>query len=177
MKQGLVFKQISQLLLLLVLSYHLLGCSSQSSDPGLEKAAQVIQYMMRPKNLSRSIFSAAFADPKASNFVSYIFSPMGAAEWPIPMDDFEKEQMQSIGAPIAPADISYNPLELATEKSRQIVVKFDDDKNLVIAEAYDNPNNPPIFVKEWELSKVKPAAGIKEMFESNRGMGMSYQLF
>jgi len=55
----------------------LTSCGGQSSDPGLEKAAQVIQYMMVPRNLSRSAFSVAFTDPKPSNFVSYIFSPMG----------------------------------------------------------------------------------------------------
>jgi len=60
-----------------IYGWTLTSCGGQSSDPGLEKAAQVIQYMMVPRNLSRSAFSVAFTDPKPSNFVSYIFSPMG----------------------------------------------------------------------------------------------------
>jgi len=153
------------------------GCGGQSSDPELEKAADVIHYMMVPRNLKRSAFAAAFENPTPSKFVSYIFSPMGAAEWPMPADDFEREQMQSIGAPIAPANIGFSPLKVSGQHNRQIVVKYNDETNMVIVEAYNNQAEEAIFTREWELPSVKPAPGVREIFESNKGMGLSYQSF
>lgn len=170
-------KMVGIVFISIVLLLGEIGCSETKSDPELEKAAEVIRYLLIPKNLKRSAFSAAFDNPTPKDFVSYIFSPMGSAEWPTPMDEYEREQMQAIGAPITPANVGFNALTVSGQYNRQIVVKYDNERNKVIAEGYTDPSSDAIFVKEWELVRVKPAVGVKEMFESNKGMGLSYQSF
>jgi len=56
-------------------------------------------------------------------------------------------------------------------------VKYNNETNMVITEAYNNSTSEPVFIKEWELARVNPAPGVKEIFESNKNMGLSYQSF
>ena len=77
----------------------------------------------------------------------------------------------------APSDIAYSPLKISDNKGRQIVVKYNNETNMVITEAYNNSTSEPVFIKEWELARVNPAPGVKEIFESNKNMGLSYQSF
>jgi hypothetical protein len=57
------------------------------------------------------------------------------------------------------------------------VVRFDDSDGVVMVEGYIDPNTDPVLEMEYELHLVKPAPGVKELFESNLDLGMDYQAF
>jgi hypothetical protein len=155
------------------------GCDLQPPSD-LDQAAKVIQYMMKPNHLARSAFAAAFSDPKPSQFVSYLFSEMGAAEWPAAdtlADELEREQMKAIGAPMLPAGVAFVPRMVDPERGRQLVVMFDDSRGVVIVVGYENPAQTPVFKREWILPHVDPVPGVRAMYQAGLQAGMSYQSF
>jgi len=155
------------------------GCGRQPPSD-LNDAAKVIQYMMKPSHLARSAFAAAFSDPKPSEFVSYIFSEMGATEWPAAdtgADELEREQMMAMGAPMLPAGVAFVPRMVDPERGRQLVVKFDDSRGVVIVVGYEDPAQVPVFKREWVLPHVDPVPGVRAMYQAGLQAGMSYQSF
>lgn len=158
----------------------MLGACGESASPDLKKSVHVIRYMMAPKHLSRSMFSAAFENGKPSQFVSYIFSDMGAAEWPPSAewaDEMERRQAEAVGMPIIPKGVAFVHSRIDPTKSKQVVVTFDDEKSLVIVEAYTDPAKTAVLHHEWPFKPVKPHAGIAELYRSNAELGMSNQAF
>lgn len=161
--------------------FYAISCGGKA--PGeIEQGANVIGSMLKPANLSRSMFAAGFPDGKPSQFVSYFFSDMGVAEWP-PTEgstEFTKEEMTAMkraGQAIMPAGVAFVPLKPAADKGKQIVVKFDNAGGVVITEGYIDPSQKPVLVKEWKLPGVSPAPGVMMMYQSNMQSGMSNQAF
>ncbi len=152
----------------------------ESEPPELARGAQVVENMLRPSILSRMAFCVAFPDGTPSQFVSYLFSEMGAAEWPPSEEwasDAEREQMELIGLVLAPKGVAFVPLRPDPGRGKQIVLRFDDDRGVVIADAYLDPGGRPVFTREWKLPRVTPAPGIELLYESNRDMGLKAQSF
>jgi hypothetical protein len=153
------------------------ACAEQVPQE-LNQAAKVIKFMMKPSNLSRSSFSVLFDQHKPSEFVSYIFSEMGASEWPMGGGLDDPEQLQSIGAPVPPTDVSFASRKPDLENMKQIVVGFDDAKGVVTIAAYLDPTKPSVFEREWIFpTTIKSAPGIDEMTQSVLQMGVSYESF
>lgn len=147
------------------------------APPELKQAARVVEFMLQPRNLSRSAFSAFFPECKPSEFVSFTFSGMGAAEWPdseamAEHDPMIRDQAKAIGAPLMPKDVAITPRELDPERGKQIVIKADDARGVVIVVGYAAPNLPPLLVREYKVPKVEPAADIKALIEPYRDPGL-----
>ncbi len=167
-------KFISLFLSLLII----IACSGKSEPPELKKAAHIIKYMMASKNLSRSAFSVAFDNPTPSQFVSYIFSVMGSAEWPPSVMEMSPDEAKMSGIPLMPEGIAYVSREKDMEKGKQIVVNYDDGRGVVIVKGFTDPKEEAVLLREWSLpKKIKPAPGAKDMYDSNLQMGMSIQSF
>lgn len=164
-------------LLILLLSN---DCTRKKEPIELKQAAHAIYWMMAPLQRSRSAFSAAFQNPKPSQFVSYLFSDMGAAEWP-PSEDYpdiiELEELKRARLPVIPAGVSYSPLKPDVNKGKQIVVKYNDDKNIIIVEGYIDPQQQPVLLRTWDFLPASVTTQAKFIFDSNRAMGLSYQSF
>ena len=144
-----------------------------------EKAAKAVHWIILPHNLCCSLFTVAFPDGKPSEFVSYLFSDMGIAEWP-PYEgsgEFSPEELKFMNITQIPMDIELVPLYPDPEAGKQLVVKFDDNRGMVIVEGYMDSDSEPVLVREWKLPDVEPAVGIKEIYESNSEMGMSDRTF
>ena len=156
----------------------LLACS-QGVPPELTQAAYVIHYMMKPANLSNSAFSAALENPKPSQFVSYIFSEMGVAEWPDSdaFGELEREQIRAVGAPTVPDGVAFVPRTLDPERGKQIVVGFDDPRGMVIVEGYVDPRSEPVIKRDWRLQNVSPALGMRQKFRTAAEAGFADQAF
>lgn len=173
-------KRAYRLFILISILGFLIACGGGSAPPKLEQGIRVITSMLQPRNLSRSMYAAAF--PKggsASEFVSYIFSDIGAAEWPDHESMGDPEQARAIGIPLSPSGVSFVPLEPdpTLENEMQIVVKADEKKDIVIIEAYTDPTKEPIKVVKRKVPKVEAAPGVKEMLQSNLQTGATYQKF
>lgn len=160
----------------LALMLALTACGG-SAPPELQRGVQMIRWMTAPMHLPRSMYSA-IQDGKASTWVSYFFSDMGAAEWPeseesAARDPMIKEQAKAVGMPLAPKGVTFAANAPNPAKGKQIVLKADDARGVIIVEAYNNPSSKPLLVEEIPLPKVQPAPGVAEMWRNAADLGMS----
>ncbi len=126
--------------------------------PELNKGVQVVRYMSAKPQMVRSSFVLVYPDAQPSDFVSWLFSELGAAEWPdseayAEIDPTVREQAKAIGAPLVPKDVQIVPLFPKIEMGKQVVVKFDNARGVIIVEGYLDPQKPPVLTQEWKLPK------------------------
>ncbi len=136
---------------LLMLPMFFMDWSGGGDYPQLEKAGRVVRHMSAPRQLQRSSFTAFYPKGKPSEFVSWMFSEMGAAEWPPSeweLDPTERDGMRSAGMPIIPKRVRIYS-RLKKNGSKQIVVKADDGRGLILIEGYLAPDQPPVLSKQW----------------------------
>lgn len=155
----------------------LTACDSMSPPAELRRGVQLIRWMTMPEQLSRSMYSTV-QDGKASTFVNYVFSDMGAAEWPESEEAAEhdpaiKKRAATALLPLSPKGVTYSANAPNPAKGRQVVLKADDARQMIIIEAYDNPSAEPLMRDEIPLSKVQSAPGVAEMARSAMESGMS----
>ena len=140
---------------LLVLPLLYMDWGTPSEYPRLDRAVQVVRYLSAPDRIKRSSFLAVYPEGRPSEFVKWMFSPMGTAEWPPAEDGVDTmalEQAKSIRMPVSPAKTRIVPeTPRPDEPSRQLVVKGDDARGMLMVEAYRNPGGPPVFTREWVL--------------------------
>jgi hypothetical protein len=152
------------------------GCGSKIS-PELEQAKDVLSHFLAPMQLQSSMFAVAYPECKPSQFAAYILSPAGGAELPIResiAQDEDKEMAAAIGMPLWPDGVSMVRDKPDPARGKQLVLKHDDAKNMLIIEAYDNPSSEPSAIYEWVLVKVAPTQQAKMVFEANAESGMSF---
>lgn len=136
----------------------LVGCdqSSLQTDKSLFKAVFSVKKMTSKRFISRTGFMA-LSSKKPSDYVSYLFSTAGMAEWP-PSEGSEKslemQQAKSIGDTPLPAGVKIVPYKVETNSGKQIVVMPDDKKWEIVVEAYIDPRNPAVFKKSWAFPKL-----------------------
>lgn len=157
----------------------LLAACGSSEDAELKQASSVILWMSAPMNLQRSMFSAAYPDCKPSEFVAFIFSQMGSAEWPPSIEEAEndptvRDQTDAVRMPLVPQSVAFVAHKIDPAKGKQLVITFDDERRVVIVTAYLDPASEPQFIREFTLERVTPAPGVREMFQSNVETGMGY---
>lgn len=145
---------------LLMLPLFFMDWSGGGEYPQLEKAGRVVRFMSAPRQLRRSSFMVAYPEGKPSEFVSWMFSDMGAAEWPPSewelMDEEERRALRAMGIPIIPKGVGIHS-HLKKEGSRQVIVKADDALGLVIIEGYLTPGQPPVLTKHWPFQLPRSA--------------------
>ena len=95
------------------------------------------------------------------------------------LDANEAQAMRSAGIPMIPENVLLAPLKPDREAKHksQLVVRFDNERGVIIVDGYTNPTQKPLFTQEWPLPKVTPAPGVQELFESQVERGASYQAF
>ncbi len=174
MKFCRVFPALALLLLALT------ACDKLGPPPELRRGVQLVRWMTTPEQLSRSMYST-FQDGKASTLVSFMCSSMGASEWPETEESAErdprlKDQAAAARLPLSPKGVAFVADAPNPAKGRQIVLKADDARQMLIVEAYDNPSQKPLVVEEIPLPKVKPAPGVAEMARAATEAGMSPQM-
>lgn len=161
----------------LTLLLMLAACDNVGPPPELKRGVQLIRWITAPERMAKSMYSA-IQDGKASTWVSYFFSDMGAAEWPETEEAAERdpaiaERAKSAGLPLAPKGISFFADKPNPEKGRQIVLKADDTRGVIIVEVYDTPSAKPLLVEEIPLARAKPAPGVEELARGAMESGMS----
>lgn len=94
-------------------------------------------------------------------------------------DDDEAQAMRSTGTPVMPKDVAIVPLQpnLEEKRKRQLVVRYNDSRGVIIVDGYTDPTQKPVFTREWTLPTVAPGPGVRELFESQVETGIAYQTF
>jgi len=153
----------------------LTACSMQSTPPDIEQAAKSMKRMLAPSNLSRSAFYVAYPNGGPSKYITYLFSPMGTAEWPLSEDNLEGlsgADLRAGGITPLPKGVAIVAHQPQAGKGKQLVLSADDTRGVVVARGYLSGNEEPVLTEEWELKKVEPAPGVKAMYRSNLDMGI-----
>ena len=139
------------------------GCVEKGPEEPqeLKRAAQAVAYMVAPKHLERSSFYAIYPEGKPSQFVKWMFSTFGTAEWPPAEDSPDEAALEgaiALRIPIIPRDVAIIRDKPDADLAKQLVVRADDLKGMVIAEGYLAPEGPPVLTREWKLTRFKVTA-------------------
>ena len=150
----------TKLSLILLIGAMLAGCVEKSPEEPqeLKRAAQAVAYMIAPKQLARSSFYAIYPEGKPSQFVKWMFSTFGTAEWPPAEDSPDEAALEGAMAlriPIIPRDVAIIRDKPDPDAGKQLVVRPDDLKGAVIAEGYLKPEGPPALIRVWKLTRLK----------------------
>jgi len=126
----------------------------------LRKGIAVVRYMSAPRQLQRSSFLLAYPNGTSEQFLSWMFSPLGVAEWPpyeggLEFSPEEEAMVRKTGMPFIPAGLVLVFQEPDMEKGRQVVIKADTEQRLLIAEGYEDPEEFPAVMKEWSFPGIE----------------------
>ena len=122
---------------------------TDSVPADLRQGAAFIRSLTSPRQLRQSTFMGLEHSGRPSELVSFLLSPLGAAEWPGPGPD---EEMPGLGfVPRVPAGLHFSHLSPDTQFARQIVLRGDDARNMIIVEGYLDPMLPPALRVEYDL--------------------------
>jgi hypothetical protein len=122
--------------------------------PELNRAISVVRYMSADRQLKRSAFRLAHPKATPEKFVEWMFSPMGTAVWP-PFEgggEFSQEEqkmIQKTGMPFFPSGVSVVAKNPDLSRGRQVVVRGEDERQILVVEGYLDPEAPAVVVKEW----------------------------
>lgn len=127
------------------------------------------------------MFPVVLPNGTARQWVSYYFSTMGSAEHPPSEEHAAEEEVQMSRAarmPLWPKGVAVVHTEPNPTFGRQVVLKWDDARAVVIVEAYVDPAFPPDIVREIKLPKVTAANELPRISaQSQLEMGGTYQSF
>jgi hypothetical protein len=164
---------LAPVLLLLVAA----GCSPP--PPDLAGAVALVASRLSPRGLERSAFYAVHPEGTPSDFVSFFFSPLGKAEWvPDPSTAPEgvvlvgPDGLLDVGGELPPGGVGLAAEQPDPRLRRQVVLRADDERGVVIAAAYELPGRDPVLVRELALPRVTPAPGVAEMALENLRLGV-----
>ena len=138
---------------LLTLPIVFMDWEEEAEYPTLEKAERIVRHMSAPRQLKRSSFLLVFPEGKPSDFVNWMFSSLGAAEWPPSQEEWEDmggDSEDPAGIPILPKDVGIFSSP-RSDVTKHIIVKSDDRKGLIIIEGFLKPGEPPVLVKQWSF--------------------------
>jgi molybdopterin-guanine dinucleotide biosynthesis protein len=97
------------------------------------------------------------------------------------MDPIFREQSSAIGMPLIPEGVAFTDRSPKSELGRQIVVRFDDSRDLVIIEGYVDPTQLPVLTveREFRVPTLRPQERelLRQIAESNLQLGASAQAF
>jgi hypothetical protein len=167
---------IRNLFTVLLLAFALVGCGSglSGASPELEQAVRAVRHMTAPNQLSRSAFFAAYENGTPSQYVSFLFSDIGAAEWPVATSADEAEAMRAARIPVFPDNVLLTRDSPSSQAKPQLVIRGDDRRGMIVVEGYKTPGKPPVLREEWALAKVSPAPGVREIFDDQVRQGAGY---
>lgn len=123
--------------------------------PELEGAVRVVRYLSSKRNIKQSSFLVYYPKGKATDFVNWMFSGAGKAEWPPIKGGLEpdlEEGTQAIGIPLTPKEVRLVAITPDKKAKKQVVVTADDAQGLIRVDGYLDPLQAPVFSKEWTLT-------------------------
>ena len=151
-----------------------LATSCQSGvDEDLKQANDSLAKMTTKRNLAKSCFSVVYPQGDVANFVNYLFSDLGAAEWPIAFDEMEAEQIESIGQTPLPRNVVVSPLKRNQLNSKEIVLAPDLENQVVVVKGYLPGSQEVVWENQWSLGTAQASEDTQQLCQSNLETGIS----
>ena len=124
----------------------------------LRQAEKVLRHVSSEQQIQQSSFPMIQIEKTPSNFVNWMFSPLGTAGWHVSENysEFSADEMKIIkqNSPVVPNNVDIFANRPRFTRGKQVVVKADDYRRMLIAEAYVKPNRKPVFVSEWPFPEL-----------------------
>ena len=135
------------------------GCEG-AVPADLDRAAKVIRFMSEENKLEKTSFPALYPKCLPSEFVKWLFSEKGLAEWPDSLDNDDsnpdvRNKAFKEGAPIVPTNVHFFAGKTDPNSGRQLIVKANDVSRIIIVEGYGDPQKKPDLKREWSLPVIK----------------------
>jgi hypothetical protein len=137
---------------LIIINSSLFFNSCKKEPPSVyEKAARFVKIHSSEEYLKNEdgVFLMIEGEHKAADWVSYFFSVMSTRNWISENDEFA----EYTSGPKLPSGIILSNNKINKEaKKPQLVVRTNDDNNLIIVEGYEYPPKSIVFKNEWEFN-------------------------
>ncbi len=118
----------------------------------LKQAEIVLRHVSSEQQIEETSFPMIQIEKTPSNFVYWMFSPLGTAGWQVSEDysEFSADEMKFIkgNSPVVPKNVDIFANRPKITRGKQIVIRADDSRRMLIAEAYLKPNRNPVFVSD-----------------------------
>ena len=125
----------------------------------LRQAEKVVRHISSRQHLEESSFANIEGEESPSEFVNWMFSSLGSAEWHVSEDssEFSADETSAVQKtmPLLPKNVAIVSTRPKFTRGQQVVVKADDRRRVLIAEAYTKPNRKPVFVSEWPFPELE----------------------
>jgi len=120
--------------------------------PDLRQAEKVLRHVSSEQQIQQSSFSMMRFEKTPNNFLNWMFSSLGTAGWHVSEDysEFSADEMKFIkeNSPVVPKNVDIFANRPKITRGKQIVIRADDSRRMLIAEAYLKPNRNPVFVSD-----------------------------
>ncbi len=147
----------------------------ESNHPQLFRTYQAMRIMCTTANMEKSAFQYVYPEARPSEWVSFLFSTLGSAEWPpIAGRELPEEEARAARIMVLPGDVTVVPLRARRNFAKQVVIRFDDSEGVVIAEGFEAWNEKSVFQRKWTIPKVTPSELAIQTAESNLEMGLGF---
>jgi hypothetical protein len=152
---------------------------NNGNTPELKQGVKVIDSMTTRSTLEKSAFYVAYPDGTPSDYVRYIFSDVGSAEWPPAQGSAELDGMS--GNTLRGSDIVPIPKGVfyaantpePDRKGMQVVLRGDDTREVLVIEGYLDAHDTPAIIEEKKLPKAEPEEFARLMYQSLIDTGAS----
>jgi hypothetical protein len=149
------------------------SCAIESeAPPELERAIDAFIRMTSPAMLRNSMFYAVFPDGTPRQYVSFLFSDLGTAEWP-PAEGVE----EGLPGQSLPPNVAVTHTGPDTSRAMQVVIRWDDERRMILFEGYADPLEPPVIRRETDLPVVRPSDAARLAAQGILEMGGRAQAF
>ncbi len=169
---AVLFSRLAQLGWVSILGLVLGACQAEV-DPELQQANAALRGMASPLSLSKSCFFVAYPNGQASDYLSFLLSDLGAAEWPVAMDEQERQQLKAIGQLPMPTTVSVSVEQRRYRDRKEVVLRADNGTRSVLVDGY-LPNSDQVqLAARWQVGTAVPDAGVRALCQSSLEMGGS----
>ena len=147
-----------------------LGSCQSSPDEDLVQANAAMASMGQNRTLAKSCFRVAYPNGNATDFVRYLFSDLGSAEWPIALDQLEAEQMKAIKQKVIPPTVTVSANQRQYLDRKELVLEAIEGK--IQARGYLPQETKPTLEDEWGLGTASVEPNVISLCQSNIEMGI-----
>lgn len=151
----------------------LLGSCSPSEDADLAQAMRATSGMGQASHLQRSCFYLIHPDGRPADFVSYLFSDLGGAEWPIALDPDEAAGMKAAKIPPLPEGVSLSSGQRQYRDRKELVLTGNNAEGHIEMAGYLPNADEPNVQATFTLATAQPDDFTQQICQSALESGIS----